>query len=203
MVKIDIQKTNITIAGNWNVAILTPEWIEEEFPDFWTGEKIPMEIGINIRDIRYEMKDLLINPRPDRLIISPKNETKECFDDLISLAGGILEKLSHTPIIAVGSNFAFVLDESDDISHVCGDNEKLHDHYNMIGKKYSGISVIQHVLTENDKQVTISYNLSINTKMVTFNYNRNTTNKDEVKGFVNDFKNHFVDAKNIIDKLLR
>lgn len=202
MAKIDIRKTNITIVGNWNVAILNPDWIQAQFPKFKTSDRPQLEIGLNIRDIRYELKEIIINPRPDRLIITPKIVSNDCFGDLMDLTAGILEKLSHTPIVAVGSNFAFSLDESEDISHMCGDREELHSSYKKIGKKYSGSSVIQHILTESDMQITVSYHISANTKMVTFNYNRDSEIKEEVKSFINDFKKHYEDTQNIINNLL-
>ena len=95
MPELDLKNTNIAIVGNWNVAILTPQWIQAQFLSFNTGEDIPIEIGINIQDIRYEINNLIINPGPNRLIISPKLETKECFDSLIELTSGILENLAR------------------------------------------------------------------------------------------------------------
>lgn len=203
MAKLEIKNTNITIAGNWNVAILTPQWIQTQFPTFNTEKNIPIEIGINIRDIRYEIQNLIINPRPDKLIVSPKFETKECFNNLIKLTEGILKKLTHTPIQAVGTNHAYILDEKEKIGQIFNDSAKTDEFYSTIGKKYSGTSVIQHVLTESDKQITIYYNISSNAKMISFNYNRNTNNIDEVIKFAKDFKNHNSDTKNIIKNLLR
>ncbi len=105
MAEFDLQNTNITILGQWNVAIISPLWIRSQFPEFYSTDEIPIQIGIMNHEIRFEIKNLVINVNPNHLVISPKVETDESFNNLITLSNGIVEKLSHTPIIAVGSNF--------------------------------------------------------------------------------------------------
>lgn len=202
MAKIDLQNTNLTIVGHWNVAIITPPWIQTQFPEFKVTEDIPLEIGINIRDIRFTIKDLVINPSPNRLIISPKVETNECFESLILLMSGIIEKLNHTPMIAVGSNFAYVLDKSEEIVPIQGDAERLDEYYSKIGKKFSGNFVSQHVLVENDMEITVFYNLSPSARIVTFNYNINTNRLSHIVEFIKDFPKQKNDSFELLKNLL-
>lgn len=202
MAKIDLQSTNLTVVGHWNVAIITPPWIQTQFPEFKVTEDIPIEIGINIRDIRFTIKDLIINPSPNRLIISPKFETTECFESLILLMSGIIEKLNHTPMVAVGSNFAYVIDKAEVIVAIQDDAERLDGYYSKIGKKFSGNFVSQHVLVDNDMQITIFYHMSPNERIVTFNYNINTNRPDHVVEFIKNFQNQKNDSFELLNNLL-
>lgn len=202
MAKIDLPNTNITIVGHWNVAIITPPWIQSQFPEFKVADDIPVEIGINIRDIRFTIKDLLINPSPNRLVVSPKAETQECCENLILLLRGIVEKLNHTPIDAIGSNFSYVLDKSEEVTPVKDDAERLDSFYAKTGKKFSGNFVSQHVLVEKDMQINVFYEISPSARIVKFNYHRDTSHQDEIVGFITDFPNQKKDSLNLLNNLL-
>ena len=202
MAKIDLRKTNITIVGQWNVAILSPKWIQSQFPEFKSTDDIPMEIGINIRDIRFTIKDIIVNPSPNRLVVSPKVETNDCYETLIALVSGIVSELEHTPIIAVGSNFSYVLDKSEDIKPVSGDSERLDEYYKSIGKKFSGSFISQHVLVEKDRQITVHYDISPNAKIVSFNYHQNTENHERINNFIQDFINQQHDSSKMLSNLI-
>jgi hypothetical protein len=203
MAKLQLENTNLVIVGSWNVAIITPQWIQTQFQRFNTEGDIPFEIGINIRDIRYDIKNININPRPDRLILSPKIETNDCFSDLIELSKGIISILSHTPIIAVGSNFAYVLNKEEKVLPVGCETEKIEEYYNKIGRKFSGQFVTQHIITEKDKQLTIIYNISPSSKMVSFNFHKSASKLDSIVDFIGDFINQFEEAKRILHKILK
>lgn len=112
--KIKIDKWNIVLAGSWNPAIFTPNWMaknlfnesfEPEKPDLDVECEIPVlpSIGTPI----FTIKDLKLHVDEKKITITSQLST----DDILKLAENIVHRilsiLPHTPFTAFGINFLF------------------------------------------------------------------------------------------------
>ena len=109
--KIVPQETTLVVAGAWNPAILTPEWLLknalQKKLDGSNQIQAAMPIGLLFEFPRFELEDLLFIARTDALILFPKPISEERFAVVEQVAQRTLDQLSHTPISGVGHNFEF------------------------------------------------------------------------------------------------
>ena len=105
------QETTLVVAGAWNPAILTPEWLLKHAlqKDLDGSNKIQaaMPVGLLFEFPRFELDDLFFIARTDALILFPKPIAEDRFSVIESVAQLTLDQLSHTPITGVGHNFEF------------------------------------------------------------------------------------------------
>lgn len=99
---IELDHTSVVLLGVWNTAIVTPPWlIQEEIVLDTEGGQMPSG-RFSAGNILFSLAGLDWEVNSTRLII--KSEEGE---DCGSYAAAILRKLMHTPIAAIGTNFAF------------------------------------------------------------------------------------------------
>lgn len=105
------EKTTLVIAGAWNPAIITPQWIGKNILNIPEGTSFQVGMDLPIQGLggspRFTFSDLSYTPTPDTLTFyfSPEHPAKT-----IEVARTILETLPHTPIVALGINFSFSVD---------------------------------------------------------------------------------------------
>lgn len=107
-------ETTLVIAGAWNPAVVTPEWLlrygleqAAGAPAARIGALIPAGIGLVVDMPRYTIEDMTFSVRPDALVLQVAECTEEAFDRLERVAANILQNLSHTPVGGLGCNFDF------------------------------------------------------------------------------------------------
>ena len=173
MSKIIPLQCNLIAAGAWNPAIIQPHWLKQQF-----GEKIQDECSIDVIGnganfvLRLNYKNFIIDPFNGRLVLTPKNEEKETFQYIVDLALGIRDKLSHTPIISSGSNFAFKLDDAETfrLDEVETDQE-LQGIYSDLNKQGKMVSrSIRHTFGLKDCTINIIYEYEVTQKTIRFNF---------------------------------
>lgn len=104
---------NIVLAGAWNPAILTPDWVLAEGLEIPKGQStvvealIPAGPGLASEHPRYTMPGFAYQCRPEALIVVPKEQTPEAMRAVEEVVARIVRKLSHTPIAGLGHNFEF------------------------------------------------------------------------------------------------
>ncbi len=97
---------NIVLAGIWNRAIFTPEWVGRLL--FHQAE---VEILLSILPqlpIVYRNNQVAIEVASPRLVFRPRRLDDECIQAAEGMAHTVLDTLRDTPLMAVGVNFAFV-----------------------------------------------------------------------------------------------
>lgn len=104
-------ETSLVIAGAWNVAILTPDWVlkyglqkkgEERVQIFF-----PAGPGTVFEFPRYALEDFSFVVRPEALILSPPELAPPKLKIVEDAAARMLDVLKHTPVTGVGHNFQF------------------------------------------------------------------------------------------------
>ena len=106
-------ETALVIAGAWNVAILTPEWVlrnglERDGEDAERVQVfIPTGAGVVFEFPRYTFGDFSYVVRPDALIVAPPEMEQGNFERCEDAVARMLYVLRHTPVTGVGHNFEF------------------------------------------------------------------------------------------------
>ena len=106
-------ETCLVVAGAWNPAIVTPEWIlkfglkAEPGLESRVQAFIPTGIDMIFEFPRFSLDRFNFVVRPDTLIFYPKESSKEHMAEIESVAGNTVEALTHTPIRGIGHNFEF------------------------------------------------------------------------------------------------
>ena len=103
-------ESTLVILGNWNPAILQPDWILRH--GFQTDTEDERTVLAEFSSIvgmppRFTIEGLRITANNERVLISPENTTEDSLELAETVARSMLEKLSHTPILAFGQNFEF------------------------------------------------------------------------------------------------
>lgn len=174
MSKIIPEQSNFIAIGAWNPAIIQPHWLKKQF-----GERIPDECGVEIVSagglisaFRLNYKRIVIDPNNGRLVLIPKEDNKEIYQYLSEIALGIQDKLSHTPIIAAGSNFVFKLEsnESFTIDEIEKEPDilKLYDNTHEKDKIIS--KSIRHTFGHDNYTINIIYESTKAEKLLKINF---------------------------------
>jgi len=115
--KIEAENPTLVIAGSWNPAILTPQWIAQAALGKAADEQFVVKVTIDplqgqgaVRRLSFLDIELVAAPQVLIFFIDPKNP--ESSAKAIAAARTILQTLTHTPISGVGCNFLFSVEEN-------------------------------------------------------------------------------------------
>ena len=114
--KLISEETSLVIAGAWNSAIVTPEWIQRYGLKKEAGQEIsfqamvPVGAGMLFDFPRFSFDGLSVVVRPDALVLAPSGNSEEKMDEIEQLAANAVAELKHTPVGGVGHNFGFCED---------------------------------------------------------------------------------------------
>lgn len=116
------------LSGKWNVQILTAEWMALNVLE---AKEITVQAELTPQTtlLKYLHQDLIIIPKPDRLIIALTKCNDQCLTRAEKVALKTVEILEHTPVEGVGINFAFDAEDATEILNLAkfGDSDKLLD----------------------------------------------------------------------------
>jgi hypothetical protein len=103
---------NVVLAGNWNLAIFSPNWLSK---NLFGSESITIEFPL-VPGLppRFTVEGIVILSSTDRVMLAPKMLTDEAIKRTEDMACKLLNLLPHTPISALGVNFGFLEKEPSD-----------------------------------------------------------------------------------------
>jgi len=166
---------NIVIIGTWNMAIFTPNWVNNYLIDGDENGEIPIDInfyGNRIISKIYNLGNYKIHISDEALALIANNTEPETYELLLDKAKSILSFFPHTIVTSIGINF-YIFDEiqkalpSMDIEDVNLITKV--DRYTFFSKKRTGedLKPIIQVQVENhtDKQL-YNFNYSFNLKNI-------------------------------------
>ncbi len=113
--KIFQENSTMVLAGSWNPAILTPQWIAQTVFGLKAGESFPVEIDMIVANgAMQKMRFLGLScvASSQFLIFFFDSQNTESCSVAVKSARKILEVLSHTPVTGVGFNMQFLLSET-------------------------------------------------------------------------------------------
>jgi hypothetical protein len=96
---------NVTVLGHFNPAILRPDFIEREFPEWrlGTGKLVSPENVPLVADLQYAQVRLFMDP--ERMIVQDAPFTKASDMMAPRIVRDYLQKLPYTPVQVIGFNF--------------------------------------------------------------------------------------------------
>ena len=195
---------NLVIVGVWNLGILTPQWYAKEFPDLIKQKEFPsLEIEIGTGASKISIEDIVINPSPGKLIFFSQNDNASKFELIEKLADGTVEKLKHTPIIALGHNISYFIDEKKFKLFELDMLDKCEDFY----KNEASISALSsqkiiHSLSFEKFTLNLTYEFSRTKNSVSFNYHYEVSSIDEIKEYILDFRKNINNAEAFMIKII-
>jgi hypothetical protein len=106
LMKAQLDNWSVVIQGAWNMAILTPDWLTKN-----AGIEGPVQlefpVGNPLLPVRLLFQGVRMVVLPDRLILAPSADEMPILQRMEMTARTILTTLKHTPVAAIGVNFAF------------------------------------------------------------------------------------------------
>lgn len=110
-------QTTLVLAGAWNPAILNPNWIGHHILGVPQGTSFQVNMLMPVQGVggpvRMSFEGISITARPDALIFHLEPGNVEATAKSFLVARRILDTLPHTPIAAMGINFAFEVDPAE------------------------------------------------------------------------------------------
>lgn len=199
------ENASIVIAGSWNVGILNPTWFAREFPKLKleSGKDVDIEVEITTGSLRFLVQKIKINPNPHKLIFFSDVDENENYELMSEIAAETVNKLQHTPIIAVGHNISFFTDNTFGLfeDHELNECEKFYkDTASAIALNSQEI---KHPLAYENYILNLTYNINRERNYIKFNYNYTTNNKEKIIEYLKDFRENIENSKEIYSKLVK
>jgi len=200
--KLDSNSSNIILVGRWNPAIITPDWLRAQFPDFITQTEYDAEfIPTAIPKIRFIVEGLRVAPSSARLTISPDTDSEGVFDRIATLAAGIYTKLPHTPIPAVGHNFFFRLEEGDELAFAEIAPAEMVRAYDRIGLPALAETEVRHQFPFEKYKLTIGYRSTA--RLLMFNYHYDVHTFAETESAIKQLPENFARTLDLSAQLVK
>ena len=194
---------NIVIVGAWNINIIKPAWFAKQFPQLKIGKEVSIEMEMNTGAFRFQVQKIKINPNPNKLVFFSDVDENENYDLMSEIATETVNKLQHTPIIAIGHNISFFTDNT----FVLFENDELNNYEEFYKKTASTVAFnsqeIKHSLAYENYILNLTYNINRQKGFIKFNYNYATSNYEKVMEYIKDFRKNIENSKTIFNKLVK
>lgn len=162
-----IEEWNHVLVGQWNLAILNPDWLNANvFQNTQIG--IELLFGLIQPQMKYVSGTVSMVTRADQVIIAVLEPTKEALSTAETVAVRLLESLPVTPVSAIGTNFGYVATDVDPkLAQVFSTSDR--DQLSEAGYEISSTSLVR-TFTVLDR--TLNFRLSqMQDGSVRFNFN--------------------------------
>jgi len=205
MSEIILNNPNLMLVGPWNIGILTPTWLKKYFPKIITDDVIPVDVKIGaLPEFIFTIGDILITINNNRISFRSKIYNKETCDNIILLANGIVEKLHHTPILAIGHNLEYKLATEEKLNIF--DNQKIENYSEFYSSFIQNGSLnsqqIRHSIAFEEKILNLSFKLEKSQKIIEFNYHYNINSSSDKNKIIKEFNDNISLSKTYLKKLI-
>ena len=97
---------NIVLLGGWNRSIFTPQWVASSLGEV---DEVGFQLAVDDPNLPFQIffRDYVLTVRSDRLQLHSTIVSDESLRGTKDLAVRLLGMLPHTPISALGVNFAW------------------------------------------------------------------------------------------------
>ncbi len=108
---------SVVVVGAWNIAIFTQQWVRENILRTEDYPQFSVEYPLNVlNSLRFSTDKFSFCIAEGRLVFTLLTNSEEAAKDAIATLRTICQKLPHTPVRALGINFAFEADKNIDIN---------------------------------------------------------------------------------------
>lgn len=176
------ETSTIVVAGTWNKAIFTPEWVVQNVLELDNTEEVNIQVPMPTANhsLKFNVEDFSFYVVNDRLVFELLKKEDSSYSKMIKSLRFILRLLPHTPIYAFGINFVFESERTNKIL----DNINHSDFISLLKKDIK------------EKRLTLSFHFSeTETLNIVTTHRENTTTYN----YNFDYKvNKAIDISNII-----
>lgn len=109
---------SLVIAGAWNPAILSPNWIAEKAMDRPVNAEFQVQVALPVMNLGFSavrpqlaFEGISVCAEPNTLTFRLSYEDVENANLGVTTAARVLELLPHTPVSGFGFNFSFCFDD--------------------------------------------------------------------------------------------
>lgn len=173
---------NIVCLGSWNPAIFSPEWTKENLATNKEQDVIlAIPLQLSYAASRLTVDDINIYPSPQSLILDCVEFSTGSINSCVNKLHFITDLLPHTPVAAIGVNFRYICDatENDAITNLFlfSDAASINaGTYNLTG------SIIKRTFLLNDgSNLNLSIESIANSLKFEFNFDAKVTKLAEIK----------------------
>ena len=195
---------NLVIAGKWNISILKPDWFTREFTDLvHPKEKIPIKFSIDTGTIRFPLEEVTIQPTQNRLDLIAIVEDNDHYAKVEQFAEGIIRKLPHTPISAIGHNRAYDL-TTEEMKYT---KKSQLDEFELIyqarfPKAVVNSQSLHHAINLSDHVINITFTIARDHSYINFNFNYPVQNEEQALNSISQVRDNITTSKKIFKNLV-
>lgn len=167
--------TSLVVAGAWNPAILSPEWVGRwglklEGPVSAKVSLPAFDAGI-FSSPKFTINDFEYSSRPDALLVLFPETRAEKFGPAEQTTYNLLEALPHTPISGLGHNFEMI-DENPDSDRLAVFSNANSDLFDKVPAEFSITKTsISSSLTSSDGRVVINVTREVDSGVLALKFN--------------------------------
>ena len=189
---------NINILGAWNISIINPIWLKEQFPHLFQQEKYEMSLKISPNPtFLFNEQSIDIEYSNDKLLVSTKEDSIEKVKLIKSMCLSIVEKLPHTPIFAIGHNYTYVVKNEFLIRNFFVNNTTNNLIHSLKYDRPIEERLSCSFALENSK-LNIYFIKKKDNNTISFNYHYQIDLKDTIYSAIKAFENNFNHSKELL-----
>lgn len=189
---------SIVVVGRWNMYILTPQWIGE---NFFKEEKVKLEVPFNLGlPFKYtsEVHKVMFVPANNKVTFIALDSSEDCLNKMEEFVLKLVEALPVTPVSAAGINFGYVETNADaQLQRIFEftDNNFLGDY----GCHETNSSINRRFIV---RDRVLNFNMSKQDKKIDFDFNFHyeVSKTAEIKEKIRD---KVIENKNIAEDILK
>ena len=183
---------------------MRPQWFAKEFPGtIAPGEPLPIEFSFDTGVIRFTLDDVSFQPSGERLDLVALTEDQEHYERIALFAEGIVSRLHHTPITAVGHNISF--DIAEDRMKYMPENKL--DEFEIIYDTLLPGAVlnthrVQHAIDMSDYVLNLVHELDREHRYIDFNFHYAVQNDNDIREAIAQFVPNISVAQKMVEKIV-
>jgi hypothetical protein len=180
MMKLDLRRPTLVVAGAWNPAILQPGWIAQHVFGVPVGSKVTAKIAQMVVDEQpkkiFYLNDVGFAVSSNRLELFAVGVEESAFNAVENAATQIVELLPHTPISAYGIDFYFAEEQaSSQLLKMIGGRDALETRFDVARE-----TVTSRINLEDTLQLNIRRQAEKSTASFDFNFHRSGARMDRL-----------------------
>ncbi len=197
--------SNLVIVGAWNVSIVNPLWLYDQFPNIL---KNPTKCKAFIKMVpttvyQYIFDDATLELSSSKITLIPKSDNQKALQFVLKLGLSIYERLPHTPVIAVGHNFNYKVGKKEALSILkILEDRKAEVLLNSINSENVIEKETKYSFAFSDYQLSISLIDKNDIISVSMNYHYPIESQPNVEKAINDLIVNYKDSKIIYTSLV-
>lgn len=202
MKNVIIGTNTLVVLGAWNIAIFTPDWVKNNIlPENQEARVlVPMNIGCSLR---FETDFCAFFIEGDRLNFSINKEEDSSYIYVIQILRNIIQKLPHTPVRALGTNFIYQKKLKFEVLEKLDDSDKLNSVVELVGQSVTSQALIRTFkLSEiEDLNLKIEEN-PLQGNILDFNFNYKLKSTEEILNLIGEDDQLLLNNKELANNII-